>query len=247
MKKLNYTLLSIVALTLLGCSSLKKHDFTYFSQQADFNIAQIILDKISIIGVIDDSHSLSAQQQQQLTQNIFYTFAQQVDEENLINTEQLARQIGISNYQRLKQFALTENIEQLAEIANQLNTTRYLLIIRLTNNTDHGEQQKINGFLDDCSYYGRSVGLTMKIIDRKNAAEIWGGHLNKSSKTNSCTNNLTNNNTENQREALAWLVTLLVVSAIADNDSSNNNTGGFDPIFNEVINEFAQKLPSFYH
>ena len=253
MKKFNQLLLLLCALSLLGCASVPQNEFTYFSQKADFNIAQISVDKISIIGIIDDSKTLSNKQKQQVTQQVFNAFANRVDADNLIDTERLALQIGVNNYHQLKQLASNENFNQFAQLASQLNTTRYLLIIRLTNNTDHGAQQQLNGFLDDCNYYGRSIGLTMRIIDRTNGAEIWGGHLNKSNKTNSCHNDISwgnsnsNSNNNNEKESLAWLAALLVVSAITSDDASNNTLGGLDPLFNETINKFAQKLPSFYH
>ncbi len=250
MKKFNYLFIYLYTLLLLGCASFPNDDFTYFSQKADFNIAQISVDKISIIGILDDTKTLSSKQKQQVTQQVFTAFANRVDAENLIDTEQLALQIGTNYYHQLKQLANNENFSQFAQLASQLKTTRYLLIIRLTNNTDHGAQQQLNGFLDDCGYYGRSIGLTMRIIDRTNGAEIWGGHLNKSNKTNSCQNETVwgnNNNTNNEKESLAWLATLLIVSAITNDDENNSDIGDLDPLFSEVINKFAQRLPSFYH
>jgi hypothetical protein len=245
------TTILLTGLLLGGCSTTVDNKFTYFNKKPDFNIAQISVNKIVIIGLIDDTKSLSAQQKQQATTIIFDTFANYVDSDSLIDTETLALQIGVQNYQTIYKAAQLEEIAQLVNLAQQHNTGQYLLISRLTKNTDHGAKAPLNGFLNDCNHYGRSISLQMKLIDSNNGSEIWGGQLNKNGKKNNCNDDddkwRISHQEQDDKQALAWLMTLLVISAISDNSNEDLASNSFNTIFSQAVNEFAQELPSFYH
>ena len=247
-----YTLLLV--LTLSGCATpfANSTNQDHFFQQADFNIARISLHKISILGLIDQTVTLKPKEKEQLTQNIFDAFAEQVDSENLISTNALVKQIGVSNYQQLNYAAKENNFIKMSEIMNNAQANRYLLTVYLTSNVDHGDKTYI---LDSCRYYGHSISLKMAILDTQTNDLAWYGNVDKSNKQQYCDNDTFDHEYSNDRddatkELLGLLVVGLLVSAvhdiITDNKSASKN-GRLSQVFDLAIDDFAQHLPSFYH
>ena len=249
--------LLIITLALSACSSRydKSLGNNYFHQQESFNIALISLHKISILGLIDTTQSLTPKEKQKYTELIFNAFAHHVDAENLIATENFAKKIGITNYQNLVHAAKQNNITDISAIMDQASeANRYVLISYLTNKTDYGNQ----GAWQDCSTYGYAVGLTLKIVDKQTNTLVWDGHLDKHNKVNACDNDddfslhpRHKNDDDDVNEAKAFLaialITLAVTAIVDENNSANLAANDFSAVFSQTVNDLAQKLPSFYH
>lgn len=249
----------IIVITLSGCSSQhKRSNNNYFHQQESFNIALISLHKISILGLIDTTQSLSAKEKQKYTEFIFNAFAERVDAENLIATEDFAEQIGIANYQNLVHAAKQNNISDVSSIMHNSNdANRYVLISYLTNKTDYGNQ----GTWQNCSTYGYAVGLTLKIVDSETNTLVWDSHLDKQNKVNACADDNDfelypqrqhdddeDNDINEAKTFLAIAFITLAINAIVDNgNNANLATNDFSAIFAQTVNSLAQRLPSFYH
>lgn len=255
------TLASLSLIFLLSaCSSINKPNkiFSYFHQQDDFNIALISLHNIAILGIIDDTLTLKPNEKQKLTEQIFNAFADRVDAENLIDTRTLAEQIGVSKYQQLQHAAKKNQLELMSQLmTSSTDTSRYLLTVRLTENTDHAS----TNFFDDCTRYGRLVGLTMIILDTQTNQLVWDGHASRNNKNTYCDddswnthdnrdNNRNNDHNNKATELLALIFVGLIVSSIIDErqsakDSLNKND--LTTAFAQVVNDFTNRLPSFYN
>jgi len=247
--------LLILIITTSGCSShANKNSNNYFHQQESFNIARISLHKINILGIIDKTQLLSAKEKQQYTELIFNRFADRVDAENLVSTEDFAKQISIINYQRLVHAAKQNNISHISEImSNVKKPNRYVLISYLTNKTDYGSQAA----WQNCSAYGYAVGLTMKIVDSQTNTLVWDGHIDKQNKVNTCENdddffnhsqqnNKNNNDEDEAKSLLAVALISWAINAMVENDN-NLASNDFKAIFTQTVDELAKHLPSFYH
>ncbi len=255
------------AVLLSACASFNPPNktFSYFHQQEQFNIALISLHKISILGLIDQTKSLTAQKKQQLTNYVFNAFADRVDAENLTSSEDLALQIGRLEYKKLRQAAKQNNSLELSKImASNSQMSRYLLTIQLTENSDLGNnntQPSVDFFnSNNCSRYGRAIGLTMTIIDSKTNSEVWGGHINKANQTSYCdddhnwdghdNSDINDSDSHDLKSALAALLVVFAISAMVDSQSdrsTNLSSTELMPTFQQAVNDFAIKLPSFYH
>jgi len=251
--------LSVVALIIVitGCSSQykKASNNDYFHQQDSFNIALISLHKISIVGLIDRTQTLTPKEKQKYSQYIFNAFANQVDSENLIATKSFAQQIGIANYQNLVHAAKENNIDKISELANKIpDANRYILLSYLTSKTDYGSQQA----WQNCNHYGYSAGLTMKIIDTQTNSFVWDGHVDKNSRVNVCDDNdddifsLNNDDRDNDKnEAKSFLALAfigLVLDAISEERAQKSfASNDFDTVFKQSLNSLSKRLPSFYH
>jgi hypothetical protein len=260
-KQCGYLLAIITSVLLVGgCSSLgaAKPEFSYFHQQDSFNIAGISLHKISILGLIDDSGTLTPKQKEQMSQIIYTSFARQVDFDSLVNTESFAESLGIEQYQLLKQAAEQNQSEQISQIMQRdQQLSRYLLISRLTDSSNYNEQQTLVHRYQDCTRYGHSLGLTMTIIDTQTNIEVWAGHLNKSSKVNYCDDDddysISSDDDDRHasgKQVLAGIFIWLLLDAIVDSSHDSSDklaSNDFNSLFNQAVEQFAQRLPSFFH
>jgi len=246
-------------LFLSACSAINKSNdkFDYFHQQDNFNIASISLHKITILGLIDDTHNLLPREKEQLTNQIFNAFADRVDAENLVSTENLAEQLGVAAYKQLFLAAKENRIESMSQImTTNIAKNRYVLTTHLTQNTDHSDKNLLNDFLSSCHYYGRSIGLTMSILDTQNSQLVWSGHLEKNNKNTQCEDDddwQNNNEHESKDDAkglLAGMIIGLMLTAIIEDSNSVKETltaNELSPMFKQAVNDFAKRLPSFYH
>jgi len=256
-------IISIVIL-LSACSNTNNFEdnFDYFHQQEDFNIATISLHKIAILGLIDDTKNLLPKERQQLTVQVFNSFADRVDAENLITTEDFAEQLGLIQYQQLFLAAKENHIEAMSQIMTENSVqNRYVLTTHLTQNFDHSEKNLVNDFLTSCRYYGRSIGLTMSILDIQNSHVVWSGHLDKNNKNTQCDDDdddddenwQNRNNHEKKEDAKGLLagiiVGLLLTSIIEDSNAVKESltANELSPMFKQAVNDFAKRLPSFYN
>jgi len=250
----------IIVILLAACSSTNKinDNFDYFHQQENFNIATISLHKINILGLIDDTKNLSPKEKKQLTDQVFRAFSERVNAENLITTEDFAEQIGVAQYQQLFIAAKENRIETMSQLmAKNTNKNRYLLTTHLTQNIDHSEKNLLNNFLSSCNYYGRSIGLTMSILDTQNSQIVWSGHLDKNNKNTQCDDNDNdwqnhadrNNKVDGKGLLAGILVGLFITAIIEDNTAAKEalSANELTPMFKQAVNDFAARLPSFYN
>ncbi len=258
MQLLTLTKLSVIALIIVitGCSSQYKKaaNNDYIHQQDSFNIALISLHKISIVGLIDRTQTLTPKEKQKYSQYIFNAFAKQVDSENLIATKSFAQQIGIANYQNLVRAAKENNIDKISELANTIpDANRYILFSYLTSKTDYGSQQA----WQSCNHYGYSAGLTMKIVDTQTNSFVWDGHVDKNNRVNVCDDNddvfsSNNDNRDNDKDDAKSFLALAFIGLLLDAISEERAQKGFansdfDSVFKQSLNSLSNQLPSFYH
>jgi len=246
-------------LLLSACSSINKpkDNFDYFNQQESFNIATISLHKINILGLIDDTKNISPKEKKQLTDQVFNAFAERVDAENLVKTENFAEQLGITHYQQLFIAAKENRIETMSQImAKNSVINRYLLTMHLTQNIDHSDKNLVTDFLSNCHYYGRSIGLTMSILDTQNSQIVWSGHLDKNNKNTQCDddddwqNHTYRNNSVDGKELITGILVGLIFTAIIEDSNTAKETltaNELSPMFKQAVNDFAARLPSFYN
>ena len=269
MKFINLVVFLILGLILTACSSMStpREKFTFFHHQADFDIAKISHYNIAIVGLIDDTQTLTPIEKEQFTYAVYQAFVNEVEDDNLFQTEELVANIGIKNYQTLYAAAKindTANIAQVMSIpqASKANS-RYLLILRLTELRDlHKEGGFDNNFFfssNSCGASGWALGLTMTIIDTQTESEVWGGHLNKKDKQEYCQDDddYFYDNSHHARESgdknsfLIGLFVLLAVAVIADEISDNDHEEGAMnndklSLFKNAVNDFRKELPTFY-
>jgi uncharacterized protein YciU (UPF0263 family) len=263
---LNKFFILTICLIISACSSLNgsNNKFDYFYQQDSFNIAAISLHNISILGIIDDTNTLASNEKQQLTQYVYSTFADKVDAENLIDSAYFAQQIGQEQYRQLSAAAKQNQLDKMNKLMISKPTlSRYLLTIRLTKNIDHSSN---NDFFSQCSSYGRTIGLTMAIIDNQTSSMVWNGHINKSTKNSHCNddywldndhgdrhNNTIYDNEQHEKNVISdifiTLLATIVVGAITEDNSTIDDVFAANellPNFKQAVNAFAKRLPSFY-
>lgn len=262
---MNTKLIALMLVVLCSaCSSIgnSQKKFSHFHHAEQFNIASLGLYKVGIVALIDDTNSLTANERQQLTHEVFRTFGKEVEAENLVQTEELATHMGVENYQRLVQYAKAQDIQSLIQTYNQSDypPSRYLLIMRLTDSRD---LDKDNTLANDvffntnrCNTYGWALGLSMSIIDTVDATEVWGGHLNKDNKSQHCDDDNDffdidddRSDKKNAESALAALALILVVSAIAEEMNQDDTVvvrRGLTPLFKDAVKDFAKELPNIY-
>jgi|GEM_PF-1940390 len=263
MRTIHKLLALMLVITCSACSSLgkSKDKFSYFHHQEDFNIATLGLHKVGILGLIDDTGTLSGKEKEQLTHEVYRIFAKRVDGENLVDTQELANHLGIDSYQQTAQAAKQGTNQEIANAFNggESQPSRYLLVMRLTDSRDLGadidRQRDILFSARHCNDYGWALGLTMSIIDTTDGNQVWGGHINKDNKSRHCEDDHhyfdvdDDSDKDDAKSALAALAVIFVVSAIVDDvndDKASLTRNDFKPLFTEVVHDFAQVLPSIY-
>jgi len=270
MKIFKLTSFLIIAFALSACSSIGKEQnkFTYFHQQDDFDIAKISHYNIGIVGIIDDTNTLTPVEKEQFTYAAYQSFVNEVEDDNLFTTEDLVADIGIKNYQKVYSAAKVNDTASISQLISGLavenSTSRYLLIMRLTEVRDLYKEGYYdqNSFFSNssCNSSGWALGLTMTIIDTQNGTEVWGGHLNKKDKQEYCNDNDDYDDIHHGRHHRidkhdkdsfwAGLLVLLAVAVIAeelsDDEPKEANSNEKLSLFRATVNEFSQELPSFY-
>ena len=266
MKQVNLILFILIGYVLSACSTLNnpQDKFRYFYHAASFDIAKVSHYNIALLGIIDETNSLTATEKEQFTHSVYQSFVNEVEDDNLITTEDLVADISIGNYKQLVAAAKVNDISHMSQLMTEANTqtSRYLLIVRLTDSRDLNKDSYFedNSFFssNSCSTSGWAVGLTMTIIDTQTATEVWAGHLDKKDKQQHCNDNNDDYYDHDKRghnDDKALLATLLVMFAViliaeeinAKEESSITSVGNAQlSVFKEAVHDFSEQLPSFY-
>ncbi|NQY65048.1 MAG: hypothetical protein HRT38_15225 [Alteromonadaceae bacterium] len=271
MKKVNLILFILIGYVLSACSTINhpQEDFSYFHHTASFDIAKVSHYNIAILGIIDETNSLTATEKEQFTYSVYQSFVTEVEEDNLITTEELVADISIEKYQQIVAAAKVNDINQISQVMTGADnqTSRYLLVVKLTDSRDlyKGSYSDDSFFsTNSCSTSGWAVGVTMTIIDTRTATEVWGGHLDKQDKQQYCNDDgeFINDrkhhrrNHHNDKELLAALLIVYAVIIIAEEmtkeqeneeEASSTLTNNTQlSIFKETVQDFSEQLPSFF-